>query len=170
MMIHVPKGLEAMPAGSNNGNETTNLSSLIDIFPTLDRLCNLEGRTDFDGNDLSGILSKPEEKVDRAVITTYDYGDYSIRKGDWHYIHYIDESEELYNLKKDPEEWENLAENEDFLAIKKELKAEIPNDPVSLPEESLIELMEHHIPPVKSKEFYYSTERIEWLKRFNTKN
>ena len=42
----------------------------------------------------------------------------------------------------------------------------IPKNPIPLPKESLIELQEHHIPPVISREFYFSDKRKNWLKRF----
>jgi len=35
-----------------------------------------------------------------------------------------------------------------------------------LPEESLIPLMEHHVPPYRSEEYFFSEERSEWMKRF----
>jgi hypothetical protein len=35
-----------------------------------------------------------------------------------------------------------------------------------LPEVSLIELEEHHVPPFRSKEYFFSKERQEWMKRF----
>ena len=45
-------------------------------------------------------------------------------------------------------------------------KNNIPDNPIKLPEESLISLSEHHIPPVISREYYFSDERKNWLKRF----
>ena len=48
-----------------------------------------------------------------------------------------------------------------------ELAAFIPSDPIDLPEESLIELMVHHVPPFRSKEYFFSDERAEWMKRFD---
>ena len=130
-------------------------------------LCQLPARPDLDGESLVPILQKPDTLIQRPVITTYDFGDYSIRYDDWHYIQYIDESEELYDLKTDPHEWTNLADNRDFQAIKKQLASYIPPNPIPLPEASLIPLQEHHVPPIKSKEYYYSKERKDWLKRFD---
>ncbi len=112
------------------------------------------------------MLANPLEEVPRPVITTYDYGSYSVRYGDWHYIRYIDDSEELYNLEEDPEEWRNLAPDEGFANVKRQLAGFIPADPVDLPEASLTELMEHHIPPFRSKEYFFSEERREWMERF----
>jgi arylsulfatase A-like enzyme len=166
MMIKVPKALQKMPNGSANGIATTNLTSLLDIYPTLVDLCNLSERSDFDGISLRSMLSNPLDKVSRPVITTYDYGSYSIRYENWHYIKYIDNSEELYNLDIDPEEWQNLASDKAFTAIKNQLAGHIPANPIDLPEVSLIELMEHHVPPFRSKEYFFSEERQEWIKRF----
>lgn len=105
------------------------------------------------------MLSKPLDKVSRPVITTYDYGSYSIRYENWHYIRYIDESEELYNLVDDPEEWLNLASDEAFTSIKSQLAGYMQANPVDLPEVSLIKLMEHHVPPLRSKEYFFREER-----------
>ncbi|MFC1777678.1 sulfatase-like hydrolase/transferase [Pseudomonadota bacterium] len=167
MMIKVPKALQKMPNGSAKGLATTNLTSLLDIYPTLVDLCNLPERNDFDGISLRSMLSNPLVKVARPVITTDDYGSYSIRYENWHYIKYIDDSEELYNLDDDPEEWQNLASDEAFTTIKGQLAGYIPANPIDLPEVSLIELMEHHVPPLRSKEYFFSEERQEWVKRFD---
>lgn len=166
LTIRVPEGLEKMPQGSADGQTTTNLTSLMDIYPTLVDLCNLPPRDDLDGVSLRSMLADPQKEVPRPVITTYDYGSYSVRYGDWHYIRYIDDSEELYDLREDPEEWWNLASEERVADVKEELGGFIPADPVDLPEVSLIELMEHHIPPFRSKEHFFSEERREWMLRF----
>ena len=84
----------------------------------------------------------------------------------WHYIRYIDDSEELYDLDADPEEWTNLASDPRFARAKAELAASIPEDPIDLPEESLLELQEHHVPPFRNKAYFFSPERAEWMKRF----
>ena len=169
LMIKVPEGTDAMPEGSKKGATTTNLTSLLDLYPTLVELCNLPKRDDLDGENLIPILNNPDTTITRPVITTYDFGDYSVRYEKWHYIKYIDDSEELYDLENDPEEWHNLASSPDFVDVKQQLAGFIPANPLPLPEESLIPLMEHHIPPVKSKEYYFSAERKEWMKRFEVK-
>lgn len=166
MMMKVPKGLEKMPDGSVGGKSTSNLTSLMDIYPTLVDLCNLPPRSDFDGVTLRPILANPDTNILRPIITTYDYGSYSIRYDKWHYIRYIDDSEELYDLEADPEEWHNLSIQPEFDEIKEELAEHIPSNPIDLPEVSLIELQEHHVPPFKSKAYFFSQERRDWMKRF----
>ncbi len=59
-----------------------------------------------------------------------------------------------------------MAYEQDYKEIINELKNDIPDNPIKLPEESLISLSEHHIPPVISREYYFSDERKNWLKRF----
>ncbi|MEZ5043408.1 MAG: sulfatase [Saprospiraceae bacterium] len=166
LMMKVPQGLASMPQGSAKGAATTNLTSLLDIYPTLVDLCQLPARKDLDGESLVSILEKPDTLIPRPIITTYDFGDYSVRYDKWHYIRYIDDSEELYDLETDPEEWTNLASLTDFVAVKQQLAAFIPTNPIPLPEVSLLPLQEHHIPPIKSREYYFSQERKEWMKRF----
>ena len=48
----------------------------------------------------------------------------------WRYIHYADGTEELYNLQKDPHEWENIASNPEFSSIKERLKSKAPKNQV----------------------------------------
>jgi len=167
LMMKVPEGVAALPEGAKTGGVTKNLTSLIDLYPTLTELCGLPERADLDGESLIPILKNPDSTILRPIITTYDFGDYSVRYHKWHYIKYIDDSEELYDLELDPEEWTNLANNPKFESIKVQIAGYIPKNPIPLPEVSLIELQEHHIPPVKSKAFYESKERVEWMKRFD---
>ena len=40
---------------------------------------------------------------------SWQEGNHSLRWREWRYIRYRDGSEELYNQRKDPREWHNLA-------------------------------------------------------------
>ena len=159
-----------MPEGSENGKVVTNLTSLLDIYPTLVDLAGLPNRPDLDGTSLRPLLTKGSSDMDRSIITTYDFADYSVRYQNWHYINYVDGSEELYDLVKDPNEWYNLSVNPEHKATVDMLEAMLPKDVVALPDSSRLELQEHHIPPVHSREYYFSEERQEWLKRFENIN
>jgi hypothetical protein len=77
-----------------------------------------------------------------------------VRTQDWRYTRYIDDSEELYDHRKDPEEWTNLAEKPDYEDVKRRLSRHIPENPAPLVDTSF-ELMPHHFPPYKSKEEYF---------------
>lgn len=166
--MRVPEGVAALPGGSAKGASTDNLTSLMDIYPTLAELCQLTPREDLDGRSLTGILAEPSVPVARPILSTYDYGSYSVRYENWHFIRYIDGSEELYDLEDDPEEWHNLAASEDFRSTKTMLAGFIPENPIDLPEESLIPLMEHHVPPFRSEQYFFSEERETWMQRFES--
>ena len=171
LMVKVPENISSsLKTGSKDGGEVNSLTSLLDIYPTLLELANIKSKTDLDGKSLIPLLNNPDLKTNRKVITTYDFADYSLRYNNWHYINYVDGSEELYNLEEDNEEWYNLAYEKEYLNLINDFRNEIPQNPISLPEESLIELQEHHIPPVISREFYFSDKRREWLKRFENKH
>ena len=164
-VIKVPKGIQSLPEGSMPNKEITEPTSLVDLYPTLIDLCNLPQLETLDGISLKHYLKSENELLHRPIITSYDQADFSVRYKNWHYIKYVDETEELYDLEKDPHEWYNMAANEDMKAIKMQLNKMLPA-PVPLPEISLLELMNHHVPPVRSKEYYYSDERKNWMKRF----
>jgi arylsulfatase A-like enzyme len=53
---------------------------------------------------------------------------YAIMNRDWRYIRYQDGSEELYDVRKDPNEWDNLAEKSKYAEIKKRLAAQAPQN------------------------------------------
>ena len=166
LMVKVPKNVPSLPMGSSNGNDVKSLTSLLDIYPTLTDLVGIEPKSKLDGTSLIPLLKNPSKSTNREVITTYDFADYSIRFKDWHYINYVDGSEELYNLENDGEEWYNLAYDKNYFSLIEGFRKKLPDNPVKLPLESLIELQEHHIPPVISRDYYFSEERNNWIERF----
>ena len=53
-----------------------------------------------------------------VAITTYGRKNHAIRDDNFRYIHYEDESEELYDHRNDHDEWYNLADKSDYSVIK----------------------------------------------------
>jgi hypothetical protein len=47
----------------------------------------------------------------------------------WRYIRYFDGTEELYDLKVDPNEWTNLIDDPARAKVVNRLRKQIPNDP-----------------------------------------
>jgi arylsulfatase A-like enzyme len=127
--------------------------SLVDLFPTLLSLCGLPEKGGLEGRDLTPLLRDPDSEWDYPAITTYDFNEFSVRTEGWHYIHYIDDSEELYDIRADPEEWRNLAGEPAYREVKERLAAHMPRDPTPV-KDTAYPLAPHHIPPLKSKEEY----------------
>lgn len=115
LMMKVPAGISAkLPEGVVAGGVSDEPVSLISLFPTLTDLCGLPGKAKVDGVSLLPMLEDPRVMVDPVAITYLSMpGSVGISGKDWRYIRYVDGSEELYDIKKDPYEWENLAESVD---------------------------------------------------------
>ena len=153
LMFKVPEGMPGLPDGSSVGDRCNRIVSLVDIFPTLLELCGLPSKKDLDGHSLVPLLSDPEAEWSYPAITTYDVSEFSIRTENWRYIRYIDDSEELYDHRNDPEEWTNLANDPEYATVKEDMARHIPSNPAAFGETSY-EILPHHFPPYKSKEDY----------------
>jgi len=119
LMMRVPKGTVGLPEGSRNGAVCKRIVSLQDIYPTLVSLCGLAERDNIDGNSLVPLLKDPEARWQAPAVSTYDFGEFSIRTERFRYSVYIDGSEELYDHRRDPEEWINLATDPEYARVKR---------------------------------------------------
>lgn len=99
--------------------------SLIDLYPTLIEMCGLPQREGLSGQSLAPSLREPTRETGRHVITTFDRGNYSVMGSRWHYIRYADGSEELYDLKMDPNEWTNLGGEPKHAAMKAQMAEQL---------------------------------------------
>jgi arylsulfatase A-like enzyme len=95
---------------------------LIDIFPTLIKLCGLTTVSGLDGHDLGPLLRNPGAAWDRPAVIEYERGNAAVRSEQFRYIRYHDASEELYDHRTDPHEWANLASDPHYAGIKQELQ------------------------------------------------
>ncbi|MCX8497529.1 MAG: sulfatase [Akkermansiaceae bacterium] len=99
----------------------------IDIYPTLVELCNLAPDKGLEGTSLAPTLRDPSQARDRNVLLCdHNRGGYTLVNQQWRYIHYPDGTEELYQLSKDREEWNNLAGQEKVQPIIDEMKKSAP--------------------------------------------
>jgi len=60
------------------------------------------------------------------LLCDHNRGGYTLVNQQWRYIHYPDGTEELYQLSKDREEWNNLAGQEKVQPIIDEMKKSAP--------------------------------------------
>ncbi|MEE8453115.1 MAG: sulfatase/phosphatase domain-containing protein [Thermoguttaceae bacterium] len=120
------------------------------LFISMD---DLPAKEDLDGRSLVPLLRDPAVAWPHPAITTYDFSEFSIRTERWRYTRYIDDSEELYDHDRDPNEWTNLADHPRLAPIKRRLARHIPTDPAPVAETSY-KLSPHHLPPYRSKQEY----------------
>ncbi|NQU51279.1 MAG: sulfatase [Bacteroidetes bacterium] len=116
----------------SNGKACDAPVSLIDIYPTLLSYAGIEKPDYSDGLDLMELLKNPESGRENPTLTTWGRGNYSLRSSKWRYTVYFDGSEELYDHENDPNEWDNLAEQQQFVQIKNELKKYFPTSETPL--------------------------------------
>ena len=114
--------------GVKKGAVTDVTASLIDMYPTFVEICGLpRPHQKLEGTSLASTLEKPAVAKDRDVYLPYMApGEYAIINKDWRYITYGDDGEELYALKSDPNEWNNLAENPKYEDTKRLLRKSAP--------------------------------------------
>jgi choline-sulfatase len=103
--------------GIARGEKSGRPVELLDLYPTLAELCGLPPRDDLEGLSLVPQLRDPEAPRERPAITTHNQDNHAVRSEQWRYIRYADGSEELYNMKEDPNEWRNLAGEPQFKAV-----------------------------------------------------
>jgi len=116
----------AAPGITTSGGRTQRAVSLIDLFPTLNELCQLPDVAGLEGQSLLPVLKDPATQWARPALTTHGQGNHSLRTDRWRYIRYRDGGEELYDHENDPHEWYNLAAQADFAQIKIELAKSLP--------------------------------------------
>ena len=84
-------------------------AELLDIYPTLIDLCELEQVAGLEGHSLTSQLADASAPREWPAITTHNHDNHGVRSEHWRYIRYADGSEELYDMRRDPNEWRNLA-------------------------------------------------------------
>jgi arylsulfatase A-like enzyme len=101
--------------------------SAIDLYPTLVELCRLAPDPGLEGTSLVSVLRDPAQAQDRDVLLCeVKAGGYTIVNNEWRYIHYADQTEELYHIAEDPNEWHNLAPAGEHQSVIDRMKTSAP--------------------------------------------
>ena len=102
------------------------LSELIDLYPTVSKLCGLKIPGNIQGKDISGMLDDPAVKVRDAALSSGKGR--LLRTENWAFLDY-GKSGELYDMEKDPKQYVNLIDNpayaETLATMKAKLKAKL---------------------------------------------
>jgi len=123
---------------------------LLDVFPTLCDLASLPKPDGLEGHTLIPQLRDVKTEREFPAISNHNPGNNSVRDERWRYILYMDGSEELYDMEKDPEEFENLAGRPEYEGEIQRLKKWIP------------EHQEPHAPNSSARILVYKDGRPIW--------
>lgn len=104
------------------------LVELVDLYPTLAELLGLSVPQEVQGKSLVKLLTDPSSSV-RATAFTVGRNGHALRSPRWAYARFADESELLYDMRKDPKQFTNLALSTDHektvLSFRKQLAAKL---------------------------------------------
>ena len=100
---------------------------LIEVYPTLTELCELPPKDGLEGVSLRPLLDDASSEWGRPALTTFGPNNHSIRTEFWRYTRYADGSEELYDHRTDPNEWNNLAGNSGYTAVIEDHRKFLPS-------------------------------------------
>ncbi len=125
------------PGVSKDGEKTRQPVTLTDIYPTLCELAGLPTPSQCDGLSLVSQLKNPGAKRDRLALCSFQFGNektpsHGVADERYRFIRYGNGFEELYDLKNDPHEFENLIKNPKFASVKTRLTKGIPANPATL--------------------------------------
>ena len=129
LIVKVPAGVKALPAGTTAGAECKQPVSLASLYSTLTELAGLPTQKDQAEPSLLPLLRNPTAQWPHAAITHMDRPEnYSVSGPRYRYIHYANGDEELYDIETDRYEWNNLAGKPEFEKPLARLKAQAPKE------------------------------------------
>ena len=92
---------------------------LLDLYPTVSRLCGLDVPSRLQGEDISKTLDYPKHEVRDTAFCVNGRG-FLLRDDKWAYIQYRENASagiELFDMKKDPKQYTNLAKKPGYEKI-----------------------------------------------------
>lgn len=97
------------------------LAELLDLYPTVASLCNLEVPTRLQGQNISRLFDDPAHNVrDTAFCVAPSSKGFLLRDDKWAYIQYAEDASqgvELFDVLRDPRQYTNLAEKPEFAPV-----------------------------------------------------
>ncbi|NNC37398.1 MAG: sulfatase [Hyphomonadaceae bacterium] len=99
---------------------------LVDLYPTILDLAGLPENLENSGQSLMPLLQWNASEQ-RSITTEYGKDNFAVVNENYRYIRYANGDEEFYDLRNDPNEWTNVANDTKFAAVKKRLAREIPS-------------------------------------------
>ncbi len=112
--------------GKVRGKSSPRLAELVDLYPTLSDLCGLRPAAGLEGESLVPLLEDPRRRWKRGAFSVLrksgQFGR-SVRTERYRYTEWPDGSAQLYDYRRDPHEWRNLAEAPEHRKLRADLKS-----------------------------------------------
>ncbi|HPA17812.1 MAG TPA: sulfatase [Verrucomicrobiae bacterium] len=114
-----------VPGAPANGKACRGFVEFVDIVPTLAELLGLDAKNALEGTSLVPLLADPDRPWKKAVFMVDGNGDQVVRTKDFSYLEFksgkADVPAALYDLRKDPWETINLAEEPAFGPVRDQM-------------------------------------------------
>lgn len=123
--------------GIEKGKKIYSPVEMLSIYPTLLELANLQEYPRNEGVNLAPVLRGDTDTAGKYALTTYGWGNHSVRTLNERYIQYQDGSEEFYDHRTDPNEWFNLVRTLNEVPEIKTLSQYLPEEDVPYAEHSV---------------------------------
>ncbi len=105
------------------------LTELLDLYPTVARLCGLEVPARLQGLDLSPVFDDPAHRVREAAFSVApSHKGFLLREERWAYIQYQEDASggcELFDMDRDPHQYTNLAGQPEFAEQVQQFRAKM---------------------------------------------
>jgi choline-sulfatase len=102
-----------VPGMTDAGGRCETPVSLVDLMPTLCELCGVTPPGKYDGASVVEMIRQPKLKKQTNVYAEFDLqtpnAKYMMRSGDYKYSFWVNDMPELYHMRDDPKEMQNLA-------------------------------------------------------------
>lgn len=127
LIIVPPKN--AAPAGFTPNSISERVVNLLDLAPTLADFAAIPLREAWEGNSLLPLIGNPAQDWQEYTHTTFGLGNHTVSTARWQYIHYFDDTAELYDIQRDPQEFVNLIQDPQYRDLISRLHAFLPEEP-----------------------------------------
>ena len=152
------EGTESVLMFSGPGIESNMVTpipaELLSIYPTLVELSGLPENSKNEGISLVPVLKNKQTDMLNYALTTHGYKNHSIRTEQYRYIQYEDGTEEFYDHKTDPNEFDNLGKAPQHQERIAKLKKLIPQKKAPWAKHSRYEFNE-----------YFKNDKIKYSKK-----
>lgn len=118
--------LWVVPGLTKPGSVCERTVDFMSLYPTLCDLSGIPVPSHVEGKSIKSLLQNPTAEWATPALTTYKFGNHSVRSEGWRYTRYENGDEELYDETKDPLEHTNLAGDARYAEQKAQLAQWLP--------------------------------------------